>query len=76
MGKGTKGIEELIPLLSDSEAAFGLLSFPVGDSVKFVFLTWVGEKVSFVQQARINVYKAEIMKFAEVRKVKSGHRRN
>jgi len=66
VGKGTGGVNEMLPLLKDTEALFALLSVAIGDSTKYVFVTWIGERVGFLQQARINAYKAELLRVASV----------
>jgi hypothetical protein len=66
VGKGTGGVNEMLPLLKDTEALFALLSVAIGDSTKYVFVTWIGDRVGFLQQARINAYKAELLRVASV----------
>jgi hypothetical protein len=67
VGKGSGGVEEMARHLTSSELFFGFLSVQFGDSLKHVFLTWLGEDARIVQKARFNGLRPLIEKVAEVR---------
>eukprot|EP01107_Rhizomastix_libera_P000418 TRINITY_DN1071_c0_g2_i8.p2 TRINITY_DN1071_c0_g2~~TRINITY_DN1071_c0_g2_i8.p2 ORF type:complete len:157 (+),score=29.51 TRINITY_DN1071_c0_g2_i8:61-471(+) len=64
VGKGNGGIEELKSHLAEDKCNYGYCKFVTGDDEtkrqKFVFFSWVGEKVSPLKRAKISVHKAEI----------------
>jgi len=63
-GKGNGGLEELKGHLVEDQCLYGYVKFIAGDEeskrTKFLFLTWVGEKVSPLRRARISVHKADV----------------
>jgi len=65
VGTGSGGLEELKTHLSDDKICYGL--FRVEDridhstTIKFVFLVWCGEKVSFVQRGKMSTHKGSIV---------------
>lgn len=63
-GKGNGGIEELKGKLADDKCLYAYVKFITGDEeskrTKFLFITWVGEKVSPLRRARISVHKADV----------------
>ena len=64
VGKGNGGLEELKGHLAEDQCFYGYVKFITGDEeskrTKFLFLTWVGEKVSPLRRARISVHKADV----------------
>jgi hypothetical protein len=66
VGQGSGGIEELKPHLVDSGVFYGLLrvtdKIDNSVTVKFVFIVWCGEKVPFVQKAKVTTHKGSISK--------------
>jgi len=56
LGKGDGGINELISRLHDENVGYGLVrlveKFDDSDTVKFVFIHWVGEKIHRMLRAR------------------------
>jgi len=63
-GKGSGDVEELKALLQDDQSQFGYLRVISGDNeskrAKFVFISWVGERVSPLKRAKVSVHKANI----------------
>ena len=63
-GKGNGGIEELKGSLAEDKCLYAYVKFITGDEeskrTKFLFITWVGEKVSPLRRARISVHKADV----------------
>jgi len=63
-GKGSGGVEELKQLLAEDQCQFGYLRVISGDSeskrVKFVFISWVGERVGALKRAKVSVHKANV----------------
>jgi len=66
-GKGTGGVSELKNHLKDDEIAFCLVRVTdkIDDSVtvKFVWILWLGNKVSVMQKARLSVHQGVIKGF-------------
>jgi hypothetical protein len=64
VGSGANGVEELKQHLSDNKVFYGLVrvtdKIDQSVTVKFVFIVWVGEKVSFVQKGKITTHKGSI----------------
>jgi len=64
VGKGSDGLDELIPHLKNDCVQYGL--YRTTDTVdntiavKFVFICWVGDKVPIIRKARITTHKGEI----------------
>jgi len=63
-GKGSGDIEELKGVLSEEEAQFAYLRVTSGDSEskrsKFVFISWVGERLGALKRAKVSVHKASV----------------
>jgi len=65
VGTGSGGLEELKSHVSDDKICYGL--FRVEDridnstTIKFVFLVWCGDKVSFVQRGKMSTHKGSIV---------------
>jgi hypothetical protein len=63
---GTGGLSELVSLLKEDQCQYGYLRVISGDSesrrAKFVFISWVGEKVGALKRAKTSVQKAEVKK--------------
>eukprot|EP01120_Amphizonella_sp_Union-15-10_P011236 TRINITY_DN4714_c0_g1_i1.p1 TRINITY_DN4714_c0_g1~~TRINITY_DN4714_c0_g1_i1.p1 ORF type:complete len:156 (-),score=37.56 TRINITY_DN4714_c0_g1_i1:30-458(-) len=61
-GTGSGGLDELAANFSPTERAYGYLRVTSGDDLsaraKFVFIAWVGEKVSPLAKARVSTDKA------------------
>jgi len=64
LGKGSGGLTELLGLLQDNIVAYGLLrkTDKIDDSltVKFVYLTWIGENIDRMHRARMGTHKGSI----------------
>eukprot|EP01103_Thecamoeba_quadrilineata_P000009 TRINITY_DN10004_c0_g1_i1.p1 TRINITY_DN10004_c0_g1~~TRINITY_DN10004_c0_g1_i1.p1 ORF type:complete len:356 (+),score=84.72 TRINITY_DN10004_c0_g1_i1:54-1070(+) len=66
-GKGTGGIDELLPHLKEDGIFYAL--YRTTDTVdntvavKFVLILWVGEKVPIIRKARIITHKGELLSF-------------
>jgi len=64
VGSGVNGVEELKQKLTDNKVFYGLVRvtdrIDQSVTVKFVFIIWVGEKVSFVQKGKITTHKGSI----------------
>jgi len=64
VGKGGGGIEELKGHLNDSKMFYGMVrvtdQIDNSVTVKFVFIIWCGEKVPFVQKAKMTTHKGSI----------------
>jgi len=65
VGKGSGGFEELKSHLNESKMFYGLVRVQdVVDqsvTVKFVFICWCGEKVPFMQKAKMTTHKGSIV---------------
>eukprot|EP00026_Physarum_polycephalum_P017821 Phypoly_transcript_19170.p1 GENE.Phypoly_transcript_19170~~Phypoly_transcript_19170.p1 ORF type:complete len:146 (+),score=22.88 Phypoly_transcript_19170:96-533(+) len=63
-GSGTGGLEELKGSLQDDQVQYGYLRVVSGDSeskrAKFVFISWVGERVGPLKRAKVSVHKAGV----------------
>eukprot|EP01120_Amphizonella_sp_Union-15-10_P001475 TRINITY_DN1157_c0_g1_i1.p1 TRINITY_DN1157_c0_g1~~TRINITY_DN1157_c0_g1_i1.p1 ORF type:complete len:141 (+),score=36.72 TRINITY_DN1157_c0_g1_i1:124-546(+) len=59
---GDGGLSELVGHFNDNERAYGYLRVTTGDDLsaraKFVFISWVGNKVPPLQKARVSTDKA------------------
>lgn len=70
VGSGAGGLDELKALLQDDQVQYGYLRVTSGDSeskrAKFVFISWVGEKVGPLKRAKVSVHKANIKNFVQV----------
>jgi len=64
VGSGSGGLEELKAVLADDQVQYGYLRVVSGDSeskrAKFVFISWVGEKVGPLKRAKVSVHKANV----------------
>lgn len=60
VGKGEGGVNELIPYLTDHIAAYGLVRvkerFDNSDTVKFVYIRWIGESIHRMLRARLGTH--------------------
>eukprot|EP00121_Abeoforma_whisleri_P015563 Awhi_evm1s14329 len=67
VGTGTGGLDEFAAALDDSQAMYGLLrssdTYEGIETVKFVFVAWVGEKISIMNRARTTVHKGAASEF-------------
>jgi len=65
-GKGAGGVEELKALLEEDQCQYAYIRVISGDAEskrsKFVFLSWVGERVSPLKRAKVSVHKANVKK--------------
>jgi len=63
-GKGSGDLEELKGSLAEDQVQYGYLRVISGDSeskrAKFVFISWVGERVSPLKRAKVSVHKASV----------------
>eukprot|EP01111_Echinosteliopsis_oligospora_P007565 TRINITY_DN22784_c0_g1_i1.p1 TRINITY_DN22784_c0_g1~~TRINITY_DN22784_c0_g1_i1.p1 ORF type:complete len:146 (-),score=32.93 TRINITY_DN22784_c0_g1_i1:85-522(-) len=63
-GKGSGGLDELKATLQEGDVSYGYLRVTSGDSeskrAKFVFISWVGERVSPLKRAKVSVHKASV----------------
>jgi len=63
-GKGSGDVEELKALLQEDQAQYGYLRTISGDNeskrAKFVFISWVGERLSPLKRAKVSVHKANV----------------
>jgi len=61
---GTGTLDELKGSLEDDQVQYGYLRVTSGDSeskrAKFVFISWVGEKVGPLKRAKVSVHKAGV----------------
>jgi len=66
VAKGSGGIEEMKPHFNESKMFYGLCrvtdKIDQSVTVKFVFIVWCGEKVPFVQKAKMTTHKGSITK--------------
>ena len=65
VGKGTGGVNELIPLLKDDAVNYGLvrINFVAEDETKrtkFVFFAWAGPSASVLKKGKMSVHKASV----------------
>jgi hypothetical protein len=64
LGKGSGGLEELLPLLNAGIVAYGLLrkTDRIDESltIKFVFINWVGENIDRMHRARLGTYQGAV----------------
>jgi len=64
LGKGSGGLDELLPLLNPTIVAYGLLrkTDRIDESltIKFVFINWVGENIDRMHRARIGTYQGAV----------------
>jgi len=64
LGKGEGGLDELISLLKDEIVGYGLVRlverFDDSDTVKFVFVHWIGEKIHRMLRARKGTHSGAI----------------
>eukprot|EP01110_Echinostelium_bisporum_P013258 TRINITY_DN8702_c0_g1_i1.p1 TRINITY_DN8702_c0_g1~~TRINITY_DN8702_c0_g1_i1.p1 ORF type:complete len:145 (+),score=76.54 TRINITY_DN8702_c0_g1_i1:63-497(+) len=64
IGKGSGDVEEMKGVLAEDQVAYGYLRVISGDNeskrAKFVFVSWVGERVSPLKRAKVSVHKANI----------------
>lgn len=69
-GSGTGGLDELKGSLEDDQVHYGYLRVTSGDSEskrsKFVFISWVGEKVGPLKRAKVSVHKASVKQIVQV----------
>ncbi len=69
-GSGSGGLEELKGILQDDQVHYGYLRVVSGDSeskrAKFVFISWVGEKVGALKRAKVSVHKASVKQVIQV----------
>lgn len=63
---GTGGLSELVSNLREDACQYGYLRVISGDTesrrAKFVFISWVGDKVGALKRAKTSVQKAEVKK--------------
>jgi len=63
-GSGAGGLDELKGTLEDDQVHYGYIRVTSGDSeskrAKFVFISWVGEKVGPLKRAKVSVHKASV----------------
>lgn len=68
-GSGESNVNELIDLLSDDIAAYGLVrkTDKIDESltVKFAFISWLGDSTDRMHKARLGTHKGEILKLFE-----------
>jgi len=61
---GAGGLDELKGTLEDDQVQYGYLRVVSGDSeskrAKFVFISWVGERVGPLKRAKVSVHKAGV----------------
>lgn len=64
VGKGDGGVNELIGLLQDDKVGYGLLrvseKFDNSDTVKFVFIKWIGERIHRMLKARLGTHSGAV----------------
>lgn len=69
-GSGSGGLEELKGHLEDDAVQYGYLRVVSGDSEskrsKFVFISWVGERVGPLKRAKVSVHKAGVKSVIQV----------
>ena len=69
-GSGSGGLDELKGSLEDDQVNYGYLRVTSGDSEskrsKFVFISWVGEKVGPLKRAKVSVHKAGVKQVVQV----------
>lgn len=69
-GSGAGGVDELKGTLGDDQVQYGYLRVTSGDNeskrAKFVFISWVGEKVGPLKRAKVSVHKANIKSIIQV----------
>jgi hypothetical protein len=62
--KGEGGLDEVKAQFKEDECQFAYVRMTTGDEeskrAKFLFLSWVGEKVSPLRRAKMSVHKADI----------------
>jgi len=63
-GKGSGDLDELKGTLAEDQVQYGYLRVISGDAeskrAKFVFISWVGERVSPLKRAKVSVHKASV----------------
>jgi len=63
-GTGSGGLDELKGILEDDQVHYGYLRVTSGDNEskrsKFVFISWVGERVGPLKRAKVSVHKASV----------------
>ncbi|KAJ2354491.1 hypothetical protein IWW50_003685 [Coemansia erecta] len=65
--KGEGGIDQLKEHLSDEEAAFGYIRVTMSNDehsqrTKYVLISWIGSRVSYMRRARLSVQKSDVTK--------------
>jgi len=64
LGKGDGGVNELISHLKDNIVAYGLVRvserFDNSDTVKFVFIKWIGENIHRMMKARLGTHSGAV----------------
>jgi len=64
---GTGGAAEMSQYLSDAEVMYGLVRFTetvdMSETIKFAYIRWVGEKVSFVKRGKFGVVHGSVEKY-------------
>lgn len=64
VGKGDGGVNEFIAQLHDDKVGYGLLRvserFDNSDTVKFVYVNWVGEKIHRMLRARLGTHSGAV----------------
>jgi len=64
IGKGDGGVNELISLLQDNMVAYGIVriseKFDNSDTVKFVFIKWLGENIHRMLKARLGTHSGAV----------------
>jgi Cofilin/tropomyosin-type actin-binding protein len=68
--QGNGGLDELKEQLEDDQVHYGYLRVTSGDSeskrAKFVFISWVGERVGPLKRAKVSVHKASVKQIIQV----------
>jgi len=63
-GKGDGGVNELISLLQDNNVGYGIVRvserFDNSDTVKFVYIRWVGEQIHRMLRARLGTHSGAV----------------
>jgi len=63
---GTDGLDGLVKNLAEDQVQYAYLRVVAGDNEskrsKFVFISWVGEKVTALKRAKVSVHKADVKK--------------
>lgn len=63
-GKGSGDVEEMKALLQEDQSQYGYMRITSGDNeskrAKFVFISWVGERLSPLKRAKVSVHKANV----------------